>query len=128
MQIFITAGSGRIGPAVVAELLGNGHTALALARSASSTTALETAGAKTIRGDLADLRTLRAGAADADGVIHLAFANDFRSPAALATAVAEERAARAALGEALIHSNRPLVTVSGTPSAPGRGPTASDPL
>jgi uncharacterized protein YbjT (DUF2867 family) len=80
VQIFITGGTGLIGSAVVAELLGNGHTVLALARSDSSTTALETAGAKTIRGDLADLPTLRAGAANADGVIHLAFANDFSSP------------------------------------------------
>ena len=128
MQIFITGGSGLIGSAVVAELLGNGHTVLALARSDSSTTALETAGAKTIRGDLADLRTLRAGAASADGVIHLAFANDFSSPAALAAAVAEESAALAALGEELIDSDRPLVTVSGTPYVPGRASTEADPL
>ena len=128
MQIFITGGSGLIGSAVVAELLGNGHTVLALARSDSSTTALETAGAKTIRGDLADLRTLRAGAANADGVIHLAFANDFSSPAAVATAVAEESAALAALGDELIGSDRPLVTVSGTPGVPGRASTEADPL
>jgi nucleoside-diphosphate-sugar epimerase len=128
VQIFITGGSGLIGSAVVAELLGNGHTVLALARSDSSTTALETAGAKTIRGDLTDLRTLRAGAANADGVIHLAFANDFSSPAALAAAAAEESAALAALGAELIDSDRPLVTVSGTPYVPGRASTEADPL
>src|SRR5260370_1889318 len=104
MQMFITCGSGLIGSAVAAKLLGNGHTVVALARSDPSTTALETAGAKTIRGDLADLRTLRAGVADADAVIHLAFANDFSSPAALAAAGAEERAALAALGEELLDS------------------------
>jgi nucleoside-diphosphate-sugar epimerase len=128
MRVFVTGGSGLIGSAVVAELLGNGHTVLALARSGSSATALETAGAQAIRGDLADLGALRGGAAKADGVIHLAFANDFSSPAALATAVAEEGAALAALGEELTGSDRPLITVSGTPYVPGRPSTEADPL
>src|SRR5215472_10678761 len=99
MHVFITGGSGLIGSAVIAELLGNGHTVLALARSDSSATALQTAGAEPLRGNLGDLRTLRAGAAKADGVIHLAFGNDFSSPAALADGIAEESAALAALGE-----------------------------
>ena len=128
MRVFITGGTGLIGSAVVAELLGHGHTVLALARSDTSATAIKTAGAETIRGDLADLGTLRAGAAQADGVIHLAFANDFSSPAALAAAVAEEGAALAALGEELTGSGRPLVTVSGTPWVPGRASTEADPL
>jgi len=128
MQVFITGGSGLVGSAVVAELLSHGHTVLALARSSSSAAALETAGAQTVRGDLADLDTLRAGAAKADGVIHLAFANDFSSPAALAAAVAEESAALAALGGELTGSDRPLVTVSGTPWIAGRAATEADPL
>ncbi|MET9490711.1 SDR family oxidoreductase [Nocardia sp. NPDC006630] len=127
MQVFITGGSGLIGSAVIAELLGNGHTVLALARSDSSAAALETAGAETIRGGLADLATLRAGAARAEGVIHLAFANDFSSPAAVAAAVAEESAALAALGEELIGSDRPFITASGTPWVPGRASTEADP-
>ena len=61
-------------------------------------------------------------------MIHLAFANDFSSPDALAQAVAEESAALAALGEELIGSDRPLVTVSGTPYVPGRVSTEADPL
>ena len=61
-------------------------------------------------------------------MIHLAFANDFSSPDALARAVAEESAALAALGEELIGSDRPLVTVSGTPCVPGRASTEADPL
>jgi nucleoside-diphosphate-sugar epimerase len=128
LRVFVTGGTGLIGSTVIAELLGNGHTVIALARSDSSATALETAGADAIRGDLADLGTLRAGAAKADGVIHLAFANDFSSPAALAAAVAEEGAALAALGEELTGSGRPLVTVSGTPYVPGRTSTEADPL
>jgi nucleoside-diphosphate-sugar epimerase len=128
MHVFVTGGSGRIGSAVVAELLRNGHTVLALARSDASARALESAGAEPLRGDLADLDALRSGAAQTDGVIHLAFANDFSSPEALAHAVDEETAALSVLGEELVHSGRPLVTVSGTPAVAGRLSTETDPL
>ncbi len=128
MRVFITGGTGLIGSAVVAELLGNGHTVLALARSDASAQAASAAGAEPLRGGLADLDVLRAGADQADGVIHLAFANDFSSPEALANAVAEESAALAALGEALVGSNRPFVTCSGTPAAVGRASTEADPI
>jgi len=113
MHVFVTGGTGLIGSAVVAELLGNGHTVLALARSDASAMALKSAGAEPLRGDLADLDALRSGAAQADGVIHLAFGNDFSSPDALGQAVAEEGAALAVLGKGLLDSDRPLVTVSG---------------
>jgi nucleoside-diphosphate-sugar epimerase len=125
--IFITGGTGLIGSAVVAELLGHGHTVLALTRSEAAAQAAEAAGAKTLRGGLADLGSLRAGAAQADGVIHLAF-GDFSSADALAQAVAEETAALATLGEELVGSDRPFVTVSGTPWVPGRVSTEVDPL
>ncbi|MGH3208141.1 MAG: SDR family oxidoreductase [Trebonia sp.] len=128
MHVFVTGGTGLIGSAVVTELVGNGHTVLALARSDASAPALKSAGAESLRGDLADLDALRAGAAQADGVIHLAFGNDFSSPEAVARSVAEESAALAALGEALVGTDRPLVTVAGTPWVPGRASTEADPL
>jgi nucleoside-diphosphate-sugar epimerase len=128
MRIFVTGGTGLIGSAVVAELLDNGHTVLALARSDASALAAEAAGAEPLRGGLADLDVLRAGAARADGVIHLAFANDFSSPDALAKAIAEESAALATFGEELVGSGRPFATVSGTPHAPGRVSTEADPV
>ena len=127
MRVFVTGGTGLIGSAVVAELLGNGHTVLALARSDASALAAEAAGAEALRGDLADLNALRTGAAQADGVIHLAFGNNFRNPDDLAQAVAEESAALAVLGEELLGSDRPLVTVSGTPPMPGHVSTETDP-
>ena len=128
MQVFITGGTGLIGTAVVAELLGHGHTVLALTRSDASTKAAEAAGASTIPGGLADLDAVRAGARQADGVIHLAFSNDFSSAEAVARSVVEETAALTALGEELAGSDRPLVTVSGTPWVPGRASTEADPL
>ncbi len=128
MRVFITGGTGLVGSAVVAELLAHDHTVLALARSDSSAAALAAAGAEPIRGDLADPRALRAGAAASEGVIHLAFDHDFSHASAIARAVAEEGAAVAALGEELVGSDRPFVSVSGTPAAPGRPATETDPL
>ncbi|MFC9091124.1 SDR family oxidoreductase [Streptomyces sp. NPDC057072] len=128
MHVFVTGGTGTIGSAVVAELLGNGHTVLALARSDGSAQSLENAGAKVLRGEIADLDVLRAGAAQSDGVISLAFSRDYSDPDALAQAVAQESAAIAALGGELIGSDRPIVTVSGTPWVPGRSSTEADPL
>jgi nucleoside-diphosphate-sugar epimerase len=128
MKVLITGGTGNIGSAVVAELLNHGHTVLALARSDGSAQAAESAGAQALRGGLADLDVLREGADQADGVIHLAFSNDFSSAEAVARSVAEETAAITALGHALVGSGRPFVVCSGTPRIPGRASTESDPL
>ncbi|AZP22518.1 SDR family oxidoreductase [Streptomyces aquilus] len=128
MRVFVTGGTGLIGSAVVADLLGNGHTVLALARSDASVRAVEAAGAEPLRGSLSDLETLRAGVARTDGVIHLAFSNDFSSPDALAQGIREEGAALAAMGEELLGSDRPFVAVSGTPSVPGRVSVETDPV
>ncbi|MFF3195066.1 SDR family oxidoreductase [Streptomyces misionensis] len=128
MHVFVTGGTGTIGSAVVAELLAGGHTVLALARSDSSERILKDAGAEVLRGGLADLDVLRAGAAQSDGVISLAFNRDYSDPDMLAAAITEESAAMAALGEELIGSDRPIVTVSGTPWVPGRASTEADPV
>ncbi|BBZ29578.1 3-beta hydroxysteroid dehydrogenase [Mycolicibacterium madagascariense] len=128
MHVFLTGGTGTIGGPVLAELIAAGHTVLALARSDESARAVTAAGAEALRGSLADLDVLRAGAARADGVISLAFGRDYGSADALARGVAEEAAALAALGEELVGSDRPFVTVSGTPWVPGRPSTEADPL
>lgn len=128
MRVFITGGTGLIGSAVVAELLAAGHTVTALARSDASAAKATAAGADVLRGGLTDLDVLRTGAEQADGVVHLAFSNDFSSPEALARSVAEEGAALEVLGDALVGTDRPLVTVSGTPHAAGRASTEEDPL
>ena len=128
MHVFVTGGTGTIGSAVIAELLGNGHTVLALARSDNSEQALKSAGAEVLRGEIADLDVLRAGAAQSDGVISLAFRHGYGTPEGLAAVITEESAALAALGQELIGSDRPIVTVSGTPWVAGRASTEPDPL
>ncbi|MTD57970.1 SDR family oxidoreductase [Amycolatopsis pithecellobii] len=128
MHVFVTGGTGTIGSAVVAELLANGHTVLALARSDSSEQTLKDTGAEVVRGAISDLDVLRSAATQSDGVISLAFGHDFSRPDALAAAITEESAAMATLGEALIGSDRPIVTVSGTPWIAGRASTEADPL
>src|SRR6201993_117218 len=77
MKIFVTGASGFIGSAVVAELVGAGHRVVGLARSDSSARAVAAAGAQAYRGSLDDPDSLRRGAEDSDGAIHLAYRHDF---------------------------------------------------
>ena len=126
MHVFVTGGTGTIGSAVVAELLSGGHTVLALARSQGSEQALKNSGAQVLRGGLAELDVLRAGAAKTEGIISLAFSRDYSSSDALAAAIAQESAAMAVLGEELVGSDRPIVAVSGTPWVSGRVSVEAD--
>lgn len=127
MHVFITGGTGLIGSAVITELLAHGHSMRALVRSDASAQVATALGADPVRGSIDDLAVLHSHAQQADGVIHLAFANDFSTPDALTAAVAEESAAIATLGQALIGSGKPFVTVSGTPIISGRLSTEADP-
>jgi nucleoside-diphosphate-sugar epimerase len=110
MRVFVTGASGWIGSAVTAELIAAGHQVVGLARSDASADAVAAAGAEVQRGDITDLESLRAGAQDADGIIHTAFIHDFN---AHEDAAAVDFAAVALFGELLEGSDRPLVIASG---------------
>jgi nucleoside-diphosphate-sugar epimerase len=110
MRIFVTGASGWIGSAVVPELQAGGHQVVGLARSEESAAALVAAGVEPLPGSLDDLDSLRAGAKDADAVIHLAFKHDFSDYAGAGRA---ERAAVEALGDTLAGSDRALLIASG---------------
>jgi nucleoside-diphosphate-sugar epimerase len=114
MRIFVTGASGHIGSAVVPELLQAGHEVVGLARSDSSAAALAAAGAEVRRGDLDDLDGLRAAAAAADGVVHLAFKHDLMRTGEFAAAVDADFAAIQALAGPLEGTGKPLVATSGT--------------
>jgi nucleoside-diphosphate-sugar epimerase len=110
MRIFVTGASGFIGSAVVPELIDTGHEVVGLARSDASVAALTAAGAQVRRGDLLDLDSLRAGAEDADGVIHLAFIHDFSK---FEENQRTDRGVIDMFGDALEGSGKPLVIASG---------------
>jgi nucleoside-diphosphate-sugar epimerase len=123
MRIFVTGASGWIGSAVVPELLAAGHDVLGLARSDSSAAAVEALGADVHRGSLDDPDTLRAGAAESDGVVHLAYVHDFSR---IADAARWDLAAIEAMGSVL-GAESPLVIASGVlGSTPGRVMTEQD--
>ena len=114
MRVFVTGASGHIASAVIPELLNNGHQVVGLARSDAAAEAVAARGAEVRRGDLDDLDGLRAAAADADGVIHLAFKHEAMLTGDFMGAVSADMAATQAIGETIIATDKPFVSTGGT--------------
>ncbi len=124
MHVFVTGASGWIGSHTVDDLLAAGHTVTGLARSDASAAALEAKGVVVVRGDLDDLDAIRRGAAEAEGVLHLANKHDWANAAATN---ASERAAVETIGAALVGTDRPFVLASGVAGlAQGRPSNETD--
>ena len=123
MKVFVTGASGFIGSAVTAELLREGHQVVGLARSDEAAHALQNLGADVQLGSLEDRESLRAGAARAQGVIHLAFDPDFTK---FAESSEIDRQAIDAIGEAIHGTGKPFLVPTGMAGLAPSGQVATE--
>lgn len=128
MRIFVTGATGFIGSSLVPELVKAGHHVLGLTRSEAGAAQLRKLGAEVRHGSVEELDSLREGAAESDGVIHLAFNNDFSQ---FQKSSENDLKAIEAIGEVLVGSDRPFVVTSPTAvamSVDGKPVTEDSPL
>ncbi|MEH7514167.1 SDR family oxidoreductase [Gottfriedia acidiceleris] len=109
MRIFVTGATGYVGTAVVQELINAGHKVVGLTRSDSGAVKLKEAGAEVYLGDLNDLESIYNGAKAADGVIHLAFNNDFSD---FANSLKTDLNVIETIGRALEGTGKPFVATA----------------
>jgi nucleoside-diphosphate-sugar epimerase len=128
MRVFVTGGTGHSGSYIVPELIAAGHEVTGLARSDAAAAALTALGAKVRRGDLEDLDGLKEGAADSDGVIHVAHRQDLLPTGGMDAVAAAEIPIMLAYGEALAGTGKPLVAAGsiGSSGQLGRPATEED--
>ena len=110
MKVFVTGATGFIGSRIVKELIQGGHQVIGLTRSDEGAKMLTQLGATPYRGTLDEPESLRAGAAESDGVIHCAFDHDFSKFVANCE---KDKANIKVIADALKGTNRPLLITSG---------------
>ena len=111
MRILVTGASGWIGSASVKELITAGHHVLGMARNDDAAAKIKGLGAEVVRGSLDDPGSLRAAAAQAEGVVHLGYNHDFSQ---MGVAAQTDRAAIDAFADVLQGTGGPLLIASGT--------------
>lgn len=124
MRLLVTGASGWIGSASTRELIAAGHHVLGLARHDEAAAKVAALGAEVVRGSLNDPASLRRAAAQADGVVHLAYHHDFSQ---MAEAARMDRTAIDTFADVLQGTGGPLLIASGTLGlAMGRVGTEAD--
>ena len=109
MRVLVTGANGWVGSAVVRELVAAGHEVTGMVRSIAKGEAVAALDASPVVGTLENLDTLRAAAADHDGVIHTAFGTDFSRMAELAR---EDLEAINAFGTVFAGTDRAIIVTS----------------
>lgn len=136
MRAFVTGGTGFIGRRLVETLRERGDSVAALARSSSSSRAIERADATPVRGDLGDEDAMAEGMAGCDVVFHLAAkVEEWGDPAAFervnvrGTANALAAARRAGV-DRFVHASTEAVLADGSPlrNADETTPLPDDPV
>ena len=109
MKVFVTGATGFVGSAVVHELIKKGHQVIGLSKNEESDKALAAVGVQSHRGNLTDLKSLKNGAAAADGLIHTAFNHDFSK---FKESSENDRKIIEAFGDVYAGSQRPMIITS----------------
>ena len=115
MRVLVTGANGHIGSAVVAELLSAGHDVVGLVRSDTAAATVRALGAEPLRGSVTDLGLLHTAAAEADGVVHLAYDHDKFAVGDLVSPAETDVRVVQTFGEALAGSGKPFLGIGTDP-------------